>query len=130
MKRSVLIFGFVILLSIVNAASAQDSQRIQFERGKNAATVKGTTGEYGVSYVVKAKAGQKIAVTLTPVSGIGIKIDTDNGGYVLLKEEKGGSYEVDLDQDGDYEIFVGSTNHRSKAFTLVVKITKAKLSEI
>ncbi|MEP7075278.1 MAG: hypothetical protein ABI878_05665 [Acidobacteriota bacterium] len=130
MKRLLFIFAAVFLLSVVQSVSAQDSQRIQFERGKNSATIKGTTGEYGVSYVVTAKAGQKIAVALTPASGIGIKIDTDNGGYVLLKEERGGSYEVDLDQDGDYEIFVGSTNHRSKAFTLVVKITKAKLSEI
>ncbi|MEP6848532.1 MAG: hypothetical protein ABI999_06730 [Acidobacteriota bacterium] len=124
MKRSVLIFGFVILLSIVNSASAQDSQRIQFERGKSSATVKGTTGENGVYYTVRAKSGQKIIVTVTPAAGVGVKISTDNGTNVLLREEKGGTYEIGLDQNGDYDIFLGSTNGKSRAFTMTVKITK------
>jgi len=126
MKRLSIILAVSILLFAVQSAFAQDAQRIQFERGKSSAVVKGTTGEYGVSYVVKARSGQKIVLTLAPVSGVGIKVETDGGDgqNVLLREEKGGTYEIGLDADGDYTIFVGSTNGKSKAFTLTVKITK------
>ena len=126
MKKAMIGIIITIILFVVQFASAQEPQRIQFERGKSSAIVKGTTGEYGVTYVVKARSGQKIVLTLTPVSGVGIKVETEgaDGQSVLLREEKGGTYEVGLDADGDYTIFLGSTNGRSKAFTLTVKITK------
>lgn len=126
MKKVFIVFAVSIFLFAVQSAFGQDAQRIQFEKGKSSAVVKGTTGEYGVTYVVRARSGQKIGLTLAPVTGVGIKVETEgpDGHSVLLREEKGGTYEVGLDADGDYTIFVGSTNGRSKAFTLTVKITK------
>ena len=126
MKKIFIAFGISIFLLAVQSSAAQDAQRIQFEKGKSSAIVKGTTGEFGVSYVVKARSGQKIVLTLTPVSGVGIKVETEgaDGQSVLLREEKGGTYEVGLEESGDYTIFIGSTNGKSKAFTLTVKITK------
>ena len=125
MKNLIIVLACVLVFA-VSEASAQDPTRIQFAKGKNAATVQGTTGKYGTSYVVRARSGQKIVVTLTPQTGVGIKVDT-NGSYgeqVLLREEKGGTYEVGLEETGDYTIFLGSTNGRSAAFTLTVKIVK------
>jgi len=125
MKNLIIVLACVLVFA-VRTASAQDPTRIQFAKGKNAATVQGTTGKYGTSYVVRARSGQKIVVTLTPQTGVGIKVDT-NGSYgeqVLLREEKGGTYEVGLEETGDYTIFLGSTNGRSAAFTLTVKIVK------
>ncbi|MEP6925940.1 MAG: hypothetical protein ABI954_15840 [Pyrinomonadaceae bacterium] len=107
-------------------ATAQTSKRIQFAKGKTSAVVKATTGNYGANYVVKAGSGQKLVLTLTPTSGVGIKVATEgaDGEMVLLREEKGGTYEVGLETSGDYTIFVGSTDNKSVPFTLTVKITK------
>ena len=126
MKTLVIIFAAAFTFIAGQSVSAQSAQRIQFEKGKNSAVVKGTTGEYGVSYVVRAKSGQKITITLTPATGVGIKVDTDSGDgeNVLLREEKGGTYVIGLDANGDYTIFLGSTSGKSKAFTMTVRITK------
>lgn len=108
-------------------AKAQTVKQIQFAKGKNYATVKGTTGNNGALYMVRAKSGQLITVTLTPTSKVGIKIEKDSrygGETILLREEKGGTYEVGLEESGDYAIFVGSTNGKSIPFTLTVKIRK------
>src|SRR5258705_13699144 len=83
-------------------ANAQAPKRIQFAKGKRSAVVNATTGAYGVSYVVRAKSGQKLVLNLTPISKIGIKVETIGtyGETVLLREEKGGTYEVRLEDSG------------------------------
>jgi len=126
MKRILLITIFTLFIFAVQNVSAQTETRIQFEKGKSSATVKGSTGANGVYYVVRAKSGQKLIVTLTPTSNLGIKIETEgaDGHAVLLREERGGTYEVGLEESGDYTIFIGSINHKSVPFTLTVKITK------
>jgi hypothetical protein len=104
---------------------AQTPKRIQFAKGKTAATVKGTTGAYGATYVVRAKSGQKLILNLTPAQRVGIKVETVGrfGETVLLREERGGTYEVGLEESGDYTIFIGSTANSPVSFTLTVKIT-------
>lgn len=118
---SSLLFAFLLAFGIKMSAQAT---RIQFAKGKSSATVSGKTGTYGVTYIVRARSGQKLILTLTPEANLGIKVETDGryGQEVLLREEKGGTYEVGLEEGGDYTIFVGSTNSRSVAFTLTVKI--------
>lgn len=124
LKLATILFVFVIVYGM--QAKAQNPIRIQFAKGKSSATVKGTTGAYGTTYVIRAKSGQKLVITLSPASKVGIKVETDgsNGQMVLLREEHGGNYEVGLEENGDYTIFVGSTNNKSIPFTLTVKITK------
>lgn len=124
-------FNFLLMTIILLAVSAnhafgQEPQRIQFAKGKSSAIVKGSTGRYGTSYVVRARSGQKIVLSLTPVSGVGIKVETvgSDGQQGLLREERGGTYEVGLDGSGDYTIFIGSTSDRPVSFTLTIKITK------
>jgi hypothetical protein len=111
-------------------AKAQTLKQIQFAKGKSSATVKGNTGRYGISYVVTAKSGQKLVLNLTPIKEVGIKVETKGtyGKMVLLREEKGGTYEVGLEESGDYTIFIGSLNNQPVSFTLTVKI--AKLADI
>lgn len=96
--------------------------RIRFAKGKNSAIVRGNTGSYGVYYTVRAKGGQKIALNLSPASKVGIKVERGRG-EVLLREERGGFYEVYLEEGGDISIFVGSAGGRPVPFTLSVKIT-------
>ena len=59
-------------------------------------------------------------------SKVGINVETTgtDGQMVLLREEKGGFYEIGLEESGDYTIFVGSTNNKPVSFSLSVKITK------
>jgi len=106
--------------------SAQAERRIQFPKGKSSTVVKGSTGTSGITYVLRARSGQKIVLDLTPAKGIGVKVET-NGRYgqmVLLREESGGHYEVGLEETGDYTIFIGSTNHKSMPFVLKVGVTR------
>ena len=111
---------------LVQNTYGQEPTRIQFAKGKNAATVQGSTGSFGKTYVVRARSGQKIILTITPRTGIGVKVETKGsyGEQVLLREERGGTYEVGLEETGDYTIFLGSTNGRPASFTVTIKIVK------
>ena len=115
-----------IALFFFAAISAPAQTRIQFAKGKRSATIKGTTGEYGITYVVRARSGQKLSLKLDPSTGIGIKVEKDGsyGHEVLLREEAGGSFEVGLEESGDVTVFIGSTSGRSKPFTLTITITR------
>lgn len=128
MKKIMSLVLMLIALAFIYGvqANAQTPQRIQFAKGKSSATVKGNTGSYGVTYVVRAKSGQKLVLNLTPTKQVGIKVETEgaDGAMVLLREERGGTYEIGLEESGDYTIFIGSTNNKPVSFTLTVKITK------
>lgn len=132
LKKTISLSLILITLVLINGveSKAQTLKRIQFAKGKLSATVKGNTGAYGVTYVVRAKSGQKLILNLAPTSKVGIRVETDGsyGKVVLLREERGGTYEVGLEESGDYTIFIGSLNNLPVAFTLTVKI--AKLADI
>jgi hypothetical protein len=118
----------LLTLGIITATplTAQTERRIQFPKGKSSTVIKGMTGTSGVTYVIRARSGQRIVLDLTPSNGVGLKVETVGryGHQVLLREEAGGHYEVGLEENGDYTIFLGSTDRRSTAFTLKVAITK------
>lgn len=118
-----LILAAATLLFCVSSVSGQTEKRIKFAKGKSSATVKGTTGTDGVYYNLAAKAGQKVTVTLTPKTGVGIKIER-GAVEVLLEKQKGGTFTIYLEESGDFSIFLGSTNGNSKAFTMTVSITQ------
>ena len=120
-------FLFVAALMFLSAdVSAQAPKRIEFAKGKSSATVRGTTGKNGAIYSVRARSGQMLVLTLSPRSGVGIKVETNGrfGHMVLLREERGGTYEIGLEESGEYTIFVGTTSGKSAAFTLGVRITR------
>jgi hypothetical protein len=130
-KVSISVALVIAFISVCDyAAVAQESTRIQFLKGKSSATVKGNTGTYGVSYVIRARSGQKLILRLSPNSSVGIKVEHDGtyGHEVMLREEGGGTFEVGLEESGDYTIFIGSTNHRPVAYALTV--STGKLADI
>ena len=128
LSLSLMLIAFAFIFG--TETEAQSIKRIQFAKGKSAAMVKGNTGSYGVTYVVRAKSGQKLILNLTPASKVGIKVETKGryGEMVLLREERGGSFEVGLEESGDYTIFIGSTGNQPVSFALTVKI--AKLADV
>jgi len=123
---SVLMMLITLLFSDTAQTNAQSLKRIEFAKGKTSATVRGNTGAYGVTYVVRARSGQKLVLTLSPASKVGIRVETEGsrGQEVLLREERGGTFVVGLEESGDYTIFVGSTGGRPVPFTLAVKIER------
>ncbi len=105
-------------------AQAQTVKTIQFAKGRSSATVRGTTGSYGVYYNLRVRGGQKMTVNLSPARGVGVKIERDGGAEVMLREERGGSYTVYFEEGGEVSIFVGSTSGKSAAYTLAVSVTR------
>lgn len=126
---SILVAAVVTLAPLV-PVKAQTAKRITFTNGRTTATVKGNTGRNGTEYTLRARSGQKLVLTLKPAAGVGIKVETvgSYGHMVLLEEEKGGVYEVGIEETGDLTIFIGATTGRPADFTLTVKI--AKLADI
>lgn len=120
-------FLFVAALMFCSAdVNAQAPKRIEFGKGKSSATVRGTTGQNGAIYSIRARSGQMLVLTLNPRSGVGIKVESTGrfGHMVLLREERGGTYEVGLEESGEYTILVGTTSGKSAAFTLSVRIVR------
>lgn len=123
---SLISMSLMFLLLCKAPADGQTAKRIQFEKGKSSATVRGTTGEYGVTYVVRARSGQKLVLDLNPAPKVGIRVDTIGrfGEIILIRQEEGGHYEIGLEESGDYTIFVGSNSGKPVRFSLSVKIGK------
>ena len=105
-------------------ANAQTVKRIEFAKGKSSAIVRGNTGTTGVYYDLRVKGGQKMVLNLTPTAKVGIKVEAEGGGEVLLREERGGSYVLYFEEGKEVSIFVGSLSGKSVPFTLTVKITR------
>ena len=128
MKRKMILSLMLTAFAFINASAspAQAPKRIQFAKGKSSAVINGTTGSNGVSYIVRAKSGQNLILNLTPAAKVGIKVEMNGrfGETVLLREEKGGTYEIGLEETGDYVIFIGSNDNKSVSFTLNIKTGK------
>jgi len=52
------------------------------------------------------------------------------GHEVLLREERGGTFEIYLEENGYFSIFVDSTTGKSTPYNLTVKITQSKITDI
>jgi hypothetical protein len=126
MKKIIGLFLVLTILMFSNNldASAQTAKTIRFAKGKNSAIVQGNTGTSGVYYDLRVRGGQKMEINLSPISKVGIKIETAGGAEVLLRENRGGFYELYFEEGGDISIFVGSTGGKSVSFSLTVKIKK------
>lgn len=118
--------AFVFAIGFSIEASGQQPNRIRFAKAGNSAVIKATTGPLGTSYVLRARAGQKLVIGVTPASALGVKVETvgQYGHMVLLREQGGGHYEIGLEEAGDYTIFVGPLGRNPVTFTLTVRIEK------
>ena len=127
MKRAFISLALLVASGVfIGTASAQRPIRIQFAKGASSTAVKGSTGNTGTSYVLRARSGQKIVIDLSPTSRVGIKVERDGrfGHEVMLREEQGGHYEIGLEESGEYTIFVGSTSGKPVNFNMTIRITK------
>jgi hypothetical protein len=83
--------------------------RIQFQRGRNSATLDGKlrSGEQ-TEYSAGAKKDQKLIIGLdaTPSGSITVKAKDSDGADLKLKAESKQQWSAVLPKDGDYEIWV------------------------
>lgn len=116
----------MILAVLGITAFGQTEKRIQFAKGKSSAVVNGSTGQNGTYYVIRAKQGQMLTLDVSPAARVGVKVETNGrfGHSVLLREERGGRFEVGLEEAGDYTIFIGSLNGKPVSFSMTVSIRK------
>jgi hypothetical protein len=126
MKKIISFSLLAVALIFANGfeANAQTVKRIQFAKGRSSAVVRGITGSSGIYYNLRVKGGQKMMLSLSPAKGVGLKVERDGGAEVMLREERGGFYELYFEEGGEISIFVGSTGARSVPYTLTVKITR------
>jgi hypothetical protein len=83
--------------------------RIQFLRGHDSATVRGTvTGDAQTEYVFGARKNQRLTVSViaTPPGSISIKARRPAGDDLPLPLRAGRPSSIVLPDDGDYEIWV------------------------
>jgi hypothetical protein len=124
--RSFVISALITLAALAVPTLGQTEKRITFAKGKSSAVVRGTTGQYGTYYVVRAKQGQMLTLDVSPSARVGVKVETSGrfGHSVLLRGEHGGRFEIALEDAGDYTIFIGSLNGKPVPFNMTVSIRK------
>jgi hypothetical protein len=115
MSRSAWIFSLVSVIGFLftSIAIARDDireQRVQFEPGEATTTVDGTiTGYEAVDYLLGARAGQTMSVTMTTDHGATyfnvLSFDSENEADFVGSSE-GHSFIGRLDLDGDWKVRV------------------------
>ena len=124
--KSIILSACLILAVLATTGVGQSEKRIQFAKGRSSAVVKGSTGQNGTYYVIRAKQGQMLMLDVSPAAKVGVKVES-NGRYghsVLLREERGGRFEIGLEEAGDYTIFIGSLSGKAVPFSMTVSIRK------
>ena len=107
--KSVLILPLLILLASGTAVAAQETHKVQFEAGNDNASVEGSVVGAGYAdYVLTAKAGQTMSVSLT--SGEGVPyfniLPPGSTGEAIYNSSIDGNDAtgIKLPADGDYTI--------------------------
>lgn len=124
------LFSLVLLLALVTVnAQSVKKQVVKFAHGKSSTAVKGTLkADDAVDYVVSAKAGQTLKVSLKANSGrdyFNILEPGSNDEAIYNSSINGNSYTGKLEQTGDYKIRVyNMKGNKASAFTLNVSVTK------
>jgi hypothetical protein len=116
-------YGVVVHIAALAAAPSGVTERIEFAAGTDSAAVDGavvmgTTNRY----LLGAAAGQTMSVEVSSVEGNAVVDVLAPDGSVLADEQTTAA--VELPQDGDYVVEVGSTRGNA-TYTLTVTITGA-----
>ena len=121
LNRSIKPIASILLISVlatgtgVSAALAQEMVDIQFDRGATSTTINGTVrGDEYIDYVVNARGGQKMVVSLavTGTNGNGsayfniLPAGEDYGGPYTGSSDDDRRAEVTIPRDGDWAIRV------------------------
>ena len=107
---SVLAFTLALLSPLPALAQASKSQRVQFKPGASSATIEGTIkGDQDIDYVVGAKQGQSMNVSLATKHGstyFNLLAPGETNVAFFIGSTSGNQYEGTLPASGDYRIRV------------------------
>ena len=120
-----LLLGSLLCVAASGQNVQSEPERIDVKAGGPAKVIKGEVKERKeVSYVFKAKAGQKFSGRITRQSGDASFAITDAAGEALPEEE----FDVNvtlkgtLTKTGDYKITVNTVNSNNSKYTLAIKV--------
>lgn len=118
-----MLLAAALMLSAVVVCEAQSpARRVSFARGKSSATVSDSVPPNHVnSYVLHIKKGQKISARVTSANGK-VDLDGDNIGAGQFEESGNTTFNVPVDETGDYNIYVRNRGKAATRFTLTVTI--------
>lgn len=114
---------FIVLVLVVFsfADSSLAQTRINFARGKNAATLRGTlaAGETR-EFALKVRFGQTLSVRITP-AGKDIDAEVSNyNGHVFWVEN--GFGKVVIDENGDYYVVIKNLGRTATRYSMTVTV--------
>lgn len=132
--RWVGVLALGVLVAVTSAAGASEikSERVHFKKGASGATITGTiSGRETIDYVLGAKAGQEMAVTLTtsnPGNAFNVLPPGSSDEAIFIGSISGNEFAGTLSVDGDYRIRVyldraGARRDEKAKYTLKVGIT-------
>ncbi|MCX7878721.1 MAG: hypothetical protein N2510_08810 [Ignavibacteria bacterium] len=115
-----LIFSFLVSDSLLT--SDNNDKRIRFKKGESSVTVSGKVSGEAVTYILTAKAGQNMIVSVTGNVFFNIK-DLKTGLFLehATELDDAREWEGRLPSSGDYRITV-SSDEVDKNYNLTVKI--------
>jgi hypothetical protein len=120
--KTIIVFTFAVLLSIVPATHAQQgkTRRVRFPKGSNSVTLKGAAVRGTQDkYILRAGRGQTMSLHITSTEDNAVfDVVSAGGGSVLAQEVT--DWTGELPSAGDYTIIVGPTRGNA---TYTLKVT-------
>lgn len=114
--------GVLLLLAVVVSVAQSPPKRVRFARGKSSTTVSDSVPPHHVySYVLYVKSGQQIRARVRSENGK-VDLDGDNIGAGQFEESGTKTFNVPVDQTGDYRVYVRNRGTSATRFTLTVTV--------
>lgn len=112
-----------LMLFAVAVCGAQSTpRRVQFASGRSSATVSDSVPANHVnSYVLHIKKGQQISARVSSANGK-VDLDGDNIGAGQFEESGTTTFDVPVDQTGDYRVYVRNRGQSATRFRLAITV--------
>lgn len=117
-----LLAAILILPAVVVCEAQSPARRVSFAHGKSSAMVSDSVPPNHVnSYVLHIRKGQKISARVTSTNGK-VDLDGDNIGGGQFDEPGTTTFNVPVDETGDYNVYVRNRGKAATRFTLTVTV--------
>lgn len=118
----VLLAAALMLPAVVVCEAQSPARRVSFARGKSSATVSdGVPPGHVNSYVLHIRKGQKVSARVTSANDR-VDLDGDNIGAGQFEESGATTFNVTVDETGDYHVYVRNRGKAATRFTLTITV--------
>lgn len=107
----------LVIFSFANSSLAQT--RINFARGKNSATLRGTlAADETREFALKVRFGQTLSVRMTPAGNdIAVEVSNNDGHIFWVSNGFG---KVVIDENGDHYVVIANSGRKAIKYSLTV----------